>query len=62
MTDPITALVHKLLAAEDPDELRALREQLNQAIHERLQELRRGMRAFPAGLRKSGGPRDQEKQ
>ena len=63
VTDLITTLVHKLLAAEDPEELRQLREQLNQAIHERREELRKGIRAFPvAGLRKSGGPEDQGKQ
>lgn len=56
VSDPITALVHKLLAAEDPDELRKLREQLNRAIHERLEELRKGIRAIPpAGLRKADG-------
>ena len=53
MTDPITALVHKLLVAEHPDELRELREQLNRAIHERLEELRKGIRALPAGPRAS---------
>ena len=63
VTDPITNLVHKLLAAEDPDELRQLREQLNRAIHERLEELRKGIRAFPVtGARKSGGPADKEQQ
>jgi len=67
VTDPITSLVHKLLVAEDPDELRTLREQLNQAIHERLEELRKGIRALPnarphARLRKpSGSEGDQEK-
>jgi len=54
VTDPVTALVHKLLAAEDPDELRELREQLNRAIHERLEELRKGVRALPAGPRNPG--------
>ena len=63
MNDPITSLVHKLLVAEDPDELRTLREQLNQAIHERLEELRKGIRALPnARPRKpSGSQGDQEK-
>ena len=59
MSDPITALVHKLLAAEDPAELRELREQLNRAIHERLEELRKGIRALPpAGPRKTDGAED----
>jgi len=48
VSDPITYLIHKLLAAEDPDELRETREQLNQAIRDRLEELRKGVRALPA--------------
>ena len=62
LTDPITALVHKLLAAEDPDESRELREQLNRAIHERLEEFRKSVRALPAEPRNpSGSEEDQEK-
>lgn len=53
VTDPITALVHKLLTAEDPDELRILREQLNRAIHERLEELRKELRVL---VRLGGSP------
>ena len=57
------ALVHKLLAAEDPDELRELREQLNRAIHERLEELRKEVRALPTKPRNpSGTDEDQEKK
>lgn len=44
VTDPITSLVQRMIEAEDPEELRALRHQLNQAIHERLQELRKQAR------------------
>lgn len=63
MTDPITVLVHKLLAAEDPDELRQLREQLNGAIHERLEDLRKEIRALPAKPRNpSSSDEGQEKQ
>ena len=63
VSDPITVLVHKLLAAEDPDELRQLREQLNRAIHERLEDLRKEVRAIPTEARNpTSSEEDQEKQ
>jgi len=42
--DALTRLLNKLLASEDPEELRSLRLQLNSAIRQRLERLSRQAR------------------
>lgn len=58
LTDSITSLVQKMIEAEDPEKLRSLRHQLNQAIHERLEELRKQARDLDRKDRAESGKSD----